>query len=205
MNSGAGPAGGRSGRRVQRQRVGGSGTNTLELAAGTGAIGGVNTGTFSNFGSIVIDSGANWSLSGTDTAPTVVDDDTLAVAGSLDQLDASASMDVAAALATKPQISFAASGSSELLIDNAGSFGINVGSTAYAGPLLENFGAGDSLDLKNVAAAGASLNFNTTTGLLQIANGTTAEATLSFQASSLGSGSFQIASDGGAGASLTHV
>ena len=157
----------------------------------------------------------SWTLTGANVAPTVVDNGTLNVGGSLDvstaidpssvgifNLTSSSTLDVAAALGTKTQIAFASGG--DLMIDNTGSFGINVGTTAYAGPLLDGFGAGAGIDLTHFAATGATLNFNSTTGLLQITNGTEQSASLSFQTASLGTGSFHIASDGGAGALLTH-
>ena len=48
--------------------------------------------------------------------------------------------EVAAALGTQTHMNFL--GSSELLIDSAASFGVNVGSTSYAGPQLQSFVAG---------------------------------------------------------------
>ncbi len=195
--------------------VGGSGANTLELASGgSGAISGIGNGSFSNFGTVNVDTGATWTLSGAETAPTVVNNGTISVAGSLDvstaidpsstglfQLTNSASLDVAAALGTKTQISFATG--SDLLIDNTGSFGTGVGTSSYAGPLLEHFG-GSEADLKSFGAAGAALNFNSANGLLQLSNGGGQSASLLFQTSSLGTGSFHIASDGASGSLLTY-
>ena len=60
---------------------------------------------------------------------------------------------------------------SETIIDKASLFGTNVGHPNYAGPLLLNFGAGDSIDLKDVASAGVSLNYTSSTGLLQVSSG----------------------------------
>jgi hypothetical protein len=57
-------------------------------------------------------------------------------------LTSSSSLEVAAPLGTKTRIGFAAG--SDLIIDDPGSFGINVESTAYAGPLLEHFGSGEA-------------------------------------------------------------
>jgi hypothetical protein len=200
----------------QGAAVGGSGSNTLELAGGgTGSIGGVGTGSFVNFGTVVVDAGANWTLTGADVAPTVVNNGTLNAGGSLDvstaidpssngifNLTSSATLEVAAALGTKAQMSF--SSGSDLSIDSFSHFGINVGMTTYAGTLLDNFGAGESIDLKNFAATGAASSFDATSGLLQLTNSTGNAATLSFQTASLGSGLFHVASDGGVGVLVTH-
>ena len=61
-----------------------SGTNTLELAggSGTGSIGGVGT-TFKHFQTLAVDAGATWTLTGSNTAATVLDNGTLNIAGSL--------------------------------------------------------------------------------------------------------------------------
>jgi hypothetical protein len=96
------------------------------------------------------------------------------------------------------------SSGSELSIDNFSQFGVNVGMTTYAGTLLDNFGAGESIDLKDFAATGAASSFDATSGLLQLTNGTGEAATLSFQTASLGSGLFHVASDGEAGVLVTH-
>jgi hypothetical protein len=91
-----------------------------------------------------------------------------------------------------------------LVIDNAGSFGTNVGGANYTGPQLQDFLASDTIDLKNFSAAGVTLNFNSANGLLQIANGASQVASLDFQTSTLGSGAFQVASDGHNGVFITH-
>ena len=98
---------------------GGGGTNTLELASGTYSLSGINTGSFVNFQNLLVDGGADWSLSGANSAATVTDFGTIAIGGSLDvasaidpastgafQLDAGSSLNVAAALGTKTQMSF---------------------------------------------------------------------------------------------------
>jgi hypothetical protein len=88
-------------------------------------------------------------------------------------------------------------------VDAAKQFGLNVGMTNYTGPLLEHFIAGDSVDLKNVPSAGLVLNYATSTGDLQISSGGAVLATLQFQNSSLGTGTFHTAADG-IGTLLTH-
>jgi hypothetical protein len=94
--------------------------------------------------------------------------------------------------------------SSELLIDNAAMFGANVGTSSYAGPQLQNFVAGDTIDLKNIGSAGVTLNYNALTGVLQVANGASQLASLDFQNASLGSGIFHAATDGATGILITH-
>ena len=191
--------------------VGGSGNNTLELAGNSpGSIGGVNTGTFANFGSMIVDSGASWTLTGAGAVPVILNDGSLHVGGSLTIstdiaaastglfiLDGSASMQVAAALGTATQISFTAG--SDLLLDNTSQFGTGVGTTNYVGSLLENFGAGSQIDLTNFSSASLNFTFNAGNGLLQLTNGVSQAASLSFQTSSLGSTSFQFGSDGASG------
>jgi hypothetical protein len=110
---------------------------------------------------------------------------------------------VAADIGTQTKMSFLTN--SLLAIDNTGSFGTNVGTSSYAGPQLQSFAAGDTIDLKNFSFAGAALNFDSSSGLLQLANGANQAASLSFQTSSLGPGAFQLASDGTNGVFITHA
>jgi hypothetical protein len=83
-------------------------------------------------------------------------------------------------------------------------FGTGVGGSSYAGPLLQNFGAGDTIDLHGFAAAAAALLYNPANGLLQITNGASQVATVDFQNSTLGTGSFSFASDGNGGTLIKH-
>jgi len=64
-------------------------------------------------------------------------------------------------------------------IANPASFGTGVGTDAYAGPTLEGFALGDVIELGGIAA-GATMDYDPATGLMQITGGTT-DATLSFQ------------------------
>jgi hypothetical protein len=196
---------------------GGGGVNVMELAAGgagtTGSIG----SEFVNFGSVVVDSGASWTLTGSNSTGTVTDNGTLTVGSSaslditgavdpastgLFQLSGSSTLEVSADQGTSDQMKFL--GAAEVIIDHAASFGTNVGSTSYAGPLIENFGTNDKIDLKDVTLAGAALNYSTATGLLQITDGSTGLATLAFQNSSLGAGTFHIGNDSSGHILLTH-
>ncbi|MBV9113478.1 MAG: hypothetical protein JOY67_11725, partial [Hyphomicrobiales bacterium] len=192
-----------------------SGTNTMELASGSaaGSTGGVGTA-FKGFRTLAVDSGAVWTLAGANAVQTLLDNGTLNIAGSLTassavdpastglfQIQSGASLEVAADTGTKTQISFL--GSSKLIADNVSSFGTNVGTASYAGPLLENFVNGDTIDLKHFSSSAVTLSYNPTTGLLQLSNGSSQHASLAFQASTLGSSSFQTASDGAGGTLIT--
>ncbi len=94
-------------------------------------------------------------------------------------------------------------GTGELTVDAVAQFGNNVGLTTYTGPLIEKFGLGDSIDLKNLVSAGATDAYNSTTGLLQLTSGST-KATQAFQNASLGAGAFHIGSDSHGDVLLTH-
>ena len=191
-------------------------SGTLELLSGTGAIGGIrNGGQFNGFQSLVVDSGASWSFTGTgNTIANLTVNGALTLGGSLDvtgavsvgsagafDLNASAVLELAAATGSQTAVSFL--GASELVVDNAALFGTGVGGTSYQGSQLEDFGAGDSVDIRNFLALGATLAYDSTSGLLQISNGSQ-QATLDFQQSTLGGGSFQIGADAsGSGVLIT--
>jgi hypothetical protein len=196
--------------------TGGSGTSTLELASGTGSIGGMGTGSFNKFQAVAIDTGGTWTLNGANIAPTVFDNGTAIIAGSLDvstaiaasstglfQLGSGAMLEVAAT-GTTTQINFHDS-TSELIIDNAALFGTNVGTSSYAGPQLQHFFPGDKIDLKSFSSTGVTLNYNASTGVLQVANSANQVASLEFQTSSLGGTTFTAVSDGGNGIIITDV
>ena len=86
----------------------------------------------------------------------------------------------------------------------AAAFGANVGMKTYAGPQITAFANGASIDIQNFAAAGAAFTYAKTTGLLQITDQASQTATIGFLNAGLGSGSFHISSDGGAGIVITH-
>jgi hypothetical protein len=164
---------------------------------------------------VAVDTGANWTLNGANLAPTILDNGTVSISGSLDvstaidasstglfQLGSGATLEVAAATGTTTQINFQGS-SSELIIDNAASFGTNVGTESYAGSQLQNFVPGDAIDLKNFSSAGVTLSYNASTGVLQVSNGANQVASLDFQTSSLGGAGFAAVSDGGSGILIT--
>jgi hypothetical protein len=196
--------------------TGGSGTSTLELASGTGSIGGVGTGSFNHFQVLAVDAGATWTLNGANIL-----NGTISIAGSLNvstaidpsstgifQLGSGATLEVAAATGTQTQINFLSSsqlGNSELIIDNAASFGTNVGTASYAGPQLQDFVTGEKIDLKNFSSAGVTLNYNASTGVLQVSNSANQVASLDFQTASLGSSGFQATGDGANGIFITDT
>jgi hypothetical protein len=163
--------------------------------------------------------GANTPTPYTGSIADVVDDGVFTIENGGSKLDISSAVDpsssgyflltsqstleIAAYLGTALKIQFIGS-SNKLTIDNAADFGLHVGTTSYAGPLLLGFGATDAVDLKGIASTGLVLNYSTT-GDLQITNSAgTALATLAFQNSSLGAGTFHVASDGAGGTLLTH-
>jgi hypothetical protein len=187
----------------------------LELTAGTGSIGSIGSSSFSGFQTLIDDLGGDWTLTGSNTIANVTDNGSLVAAGSLHvttavtstsagqfELQAGASLEVAADSAANSQIDFL--GASQLTIDNAALFGTGVGGSSYAGPQLEDFGVGDIVDLHSFSAAAAALLYNPASGLLQVTNGSSQVATLDFQNSTLGSGSFSFASDGSGGVKISH-
>ncbi len=200
-------------------------SDTLELAGGSGTLSAVAGGSgivaengqtwhFASFDTIDIDAGGSWAFAGSDTAATVGNDGSIAIAGSLDvstaidpasaglfQLASGATLEVASAPGSGTQIEFQPT--SELIVDNTAAFGVNAGAATYAGPLLQNFDASDVVDLKAFDAAGAVLNYDASTGVLQITNGATQSASLQFQASTLATGVFSVASDGAGGTLIT--
>ncbi len=115
-------------------------------------------------------------------------------------------LEIASYLGTKAKIAFlGTTPANQLTIDSAASFGLAVGTKSYAGPLLEDFKAGDVIDLKGIASTGLKLTYTAATGLLQIASsGGAALATLKFQNGTLGKGSFHTATDNAGGTLLTH-
>ena len=190
----------------------------IELLSGAGAIGGIsNSGQFYGFQSLDVDAGAKWALNGSgNSIANVTDNGTLTVAGSLDvttalnaastgafHLGSGSVLEVAAATGSQTAMDFL--GASQLAVDNAALFGTGIGGTSYLGSQLENFGAGDSIDLHNFSASGAALAYDPSSGLLQLSNAG-ALATLDFQQSTLGGGSFHLAADAsGSGLLITRV
>ena len=174
-----------------------------------------SSGQFQNFSTLAVDTGGTWTLNGTDTIANLIDNGVLDIGGSLAistavnpastgafDLIAGSTFEVASMAAQSDQVSF--QGGASLVIDNAGSFGVNVGKSTYAGPLIESFGSNSSIDIKNVSSTNSSFTYNAASGLLQISNSAGQSASLDFQTSTLGAGTFQLASDGHGGVLVTH-
>ena len=141
---------------------------------------------------------------------TVGTDDSLHVTGSVDpastgvfSLSANAILEVLADTGAGTKIDFLSG--AKLVVDVAGEFGSNIGLPAYTGPLIEDFTAGDKIDLKDVLLSGASSVFDAASGLLQLSRAGANVATLHFDTASLGSGSFNLGNDGGGHILLTHA
>ena len=208
---------------------GGSGSNsTLELAGGSGTLSGVSGGSgtatengsswfFLQFNAMAVDAGGTWSMTGSNSVAAITDDGTVKVAGSLNvtgaidpastglfQLAGGASLEVASALGSTARISFA---SSVLVVDDFSQFGTAVGMAGYAGPQLQSFGTGSSVDLHGFGfdPSGPSTVYTPLTGVLQLANGGGQHASLDFQNASLGGSQFSLASDGSSGTLVTRV
>jgi hypothetical protein len=196
------------------------GNGNLELAAGA------TTGTIASFGSeflgfptVSVDAGATWDIGGTITnllnngLVNIVSGASLDISSAVNpastgtfELTNKGSLEIASLLGTNVKIKFlGATPANKLTIDSAANFGQHVGTSSYKGPLLEDFAAGDVIDLKGISSTGLKLSYSTTTGDLQItASGGGVVATLEFQNSSLGAGSFHTATDNAGGTLLTH-
>jgi hypothetical protein len=62
---------------------------------------------------------------------------------------------------------------------------------------VQNFASGDSILLQDLAPTGLTPVYNAATGILQVSNGVTDLASLMFQTSSLGAGTFHIMNSDG--------
>jgi hypothetical protein len=191
------------------------GSDSLELAgAAPGSLAGLGS-TIAGFGAVGVDAGSDWTLRGSSTAEDFLVDGTATVAagGRLDiatidpastgliALAAGAALEVGQAAARQTRMTFL--GGNTLVIDHATAFGINVGSTAYAGPLLQGFGPGDTIDLKDIAPVGLQLVRAGAPGVLEIASAGAVKASLLFGASELAGLSLHLAGDGHGGTRLT--
>ena len=193
-----------------------SNAGLVEANGGTLAV----TGAITGAGTLQADSGATLALTGAVNSATKVTDngtvsigvgDTLTVTGSVDPastgvflLNNSSVLDVAVDKGTSNKMSFIGTG--KLSVDAIAQFGNNIGTTSYTGPLLESFGTGDTVQLKDLNFAGASIvSYTSASGLLQLANGAT-KSTLLFQDSTLGgTKTFHLGNDGGGHVLLTET
>ena len=187
----------------------------LELTAGTGSIGLIGSNAFSGFQTLGDDASALWTLTGANTIASVTDNGSVTIAGSLVVsgavnavstgqfvLQSGGSLEVAADSAAHSEIDFTSLG--KLIIDAVALFGTGVGGSSYAGPRIGNFASGDIIDLHAFSPTAAAMLYDAADGLLQITNGSHQVATLDFQNSTLGTGSFNFASDGSGGLLIKH-
>ncbi|MBS0643701.1 MAG: hypothetical protein JSS43_27890 [Proteobacteria bacterium] len=188
----------------------------IQANGGTLAASGAVTGT----GILQTDAAASLNLNGsTNTAASVINNgtvsigasDTLTVTGSVAAassgifiLNNAAVLEVAADTGNANRMSFIGS-TSRLIVDAVASFGTNVGQASYTGPLLQNFGVGDAVDLKDLNFAGAVQTYTAATGLMQLTSGATL-ATLRFDNATVsGPGVFQLSDDGTGHVRVTHT
>lgn len=201
------------------QGVGGSTVQTsfaLKVTDTAGATATASTALTVKESTLTVASGSTLTVAGTQNVAELLNNGTVAIKGAtLDvtklvdtastgtfQLGGSATLDVASIAGSQATMSFIGSGNL-LDIDASAAFGTKSGTSSYAGPTLSGFGAGDTIDLKNVSASGASLSYTPSTGLLQIMHGSTDLATLHFANATLGSGSFHAATDNAGGMFVT--
>jgi hypothetical protein len=190
------------------------------MASGSGSIGGVSSAwtnnPFASFQSLAVDQGGTWTVNGSDTVANLTDNGVLNIGSNFDvssavdpagvgayDLLAGSTFEVASTATQNGQVNFAGNGAN-LIVDNAALFGLNVGTQSYVGPLIENFGSSSAVDIKNVSSVNSSFTYNAASGPLQISNGAGQTASLDFQNSTLGAGTFQLAADGNGGVLMTH-
>ena len=201
-----------------------SGSDTLELAGGSGTLSDFANGSgivaeggkswaFERFGTIAVSASGAWDLAG-----SLAGDGTIAIAGSVDvsgTLDPASThvfqieggtLEVAGALAGGAQIQFQPD--SKLILDNFTAFGgIIARSTAYAGPVLQGFGVGDAIDLKTARMApGSTLTYDPTAQVLEAVDGDGRMALVGLESSKLlAAGTFSAADDGAGGTLITFT
>jgi hypothetical protein len=189
---------------------GGTGNDTLELAAGNGSLSGLGS-QFTGFTTVAVDAGASWQVSGGDAAPSFINDGTVVVgaaglvlgavsedggAGGTIDIGGTTAEFAGSVAAGQALVFTAASGLAKL--DQPGGF---------AGA-IQNFQAGDILDLSGVVANGASYG----NGVLSLTdNGTTVDTlalSTPYRASAQNPGgnpAFTLASDGNGGTLVSVV
>jgi hypothetical protein len=193
--------------------------NVLELTGHKpGTLDGLGS-EFTGFQTVDVDAGSSWFVSGMvanmlDAGVVDIQNGTsLDITGAVNpssagifQLTGKAALEIASLLGTKTKIAFLGSApANQLIIDHPADFGLHAGTDSYKGPLLEDFGVGDSIDLKGIGSKGLDTYYNAASGVLQVttSNGGIV-ASLQFQNSSLGLGDFHLASDNTGGSLLTR-
>jgi hypothetical protein len=190
------------------------GSDTLELSGGApGTLAGLGT-SIVGFDAAVIDADATWTLLGPNSIDTLRNDGaaTLAAGGSLDvatidpnstgvfNLGHDSTLDVGEAPGAQARIDFL--GDARLVVERADAFGTSVGAPSHAGPLLQGFAGGDTIDLRDVASAGLQIHYVATSGLLKIRRAGMIEANLLFQSFDPLALSLHLAPDGHGGTLL---
>ena len=157
--------------------VGGSGSNTLELAAGTGnaSIGSIGS-SFTKFGSLMVDSGASWTLTGSNSLS----------AGGGATLAGGATLEVQGNL-TASSLTMLGTGSA-IMLSGPAALSAQIG----------DFSAGEAIDITSGTVTG--LNFYG--GLLTLSNGSGVMGTLQFSGAGLTKSSFATRSDGNGGTDI---
>lgn len=198
--------------------IGGAGTDTIELAQAPdfGFMHGIGT-QFTGFEKLVVDPGGLWVLQGANTIPTVVNNwllrlalnASLTVSNAIDpagtgtfELLGGAKLELAAATGASQVIKFNAD--ARLVVDHAAQFGAGIGSAGYAGPLLRNFGALATIELKDLLPGALTLDYTPATGLLELDSAGTPVAALRFETSTLGAGTFHLGQTADGHALLSH-
>jgi len=198
----------------------GTSLDVIELtgsSADIGTLSGLGS-EFTGFETLDVDAGASWAISGkifdllNDGQVNILSGTDLDITGGvigsstgIFELTDNATLDIASLWGSTTQIEFlGGTHEDSLVIGNPSRFGLHVASSDFAGPTLEDFKAGDSIDLKRIGSVGLSLNYNSLSGVLQVSSGSGGiVASLQFQNSSLGAGTFGLTSDGATGSLVT--
>jgi hypothetical protein len=183
--------------------------------ADIGTLSGLGTD-FIGFDTLDVDAGASWAISGkvlrldNEGEVDILGGTSLAVTGAvygdsngIVLLSGDSTLQIAALRGSATQMEFLGT-SDHLIIGNPSEFGQHIGFPNFAGPLLEDFSVGDSIDLKQIGSVGLSLHYNSVSGVLQVSSsGEGVVASLQFQTSTRGPGSFGLTSDGATGSLVT--
>jgi hypothetical protein len=183
--------------------------------ADIGTLSGLGTD-FIGFDTLDVDAGAFWAISGkilrldNEGEVDILSGTSLTVTGAVDEvsngiflLSGDSTLQIAALRGSATQMDFLGT-SDHLIIGNPSEFGQHIGLPNFAGPLLEDFSVGDSIDLKQIGSVGLSLHYNSVSGVLQVSSsGEGVVASLQFQTSNRGPGNFGITSDGATGSIVT--
>ena len=194
----------------------GTGGRTLELAssASVGTISGIGT-SFTGFGSVVVDAGAQWALAGFNTLTTGVTltgSGLLEIGGTLEATGAVVAFDGAVTGSGTVGIGAGATvglggsvAASQHVVFGAGNGRLGIGVAGSFGATVFGFGAGDAIDFSGIAG-GASVSTGLTAGnRLTLTQGGTLLASIQLDPGQDYSGMyFHAASDGSGGTLVTE-